>query len=158
MIQRIQTVWLLLASGTLLLLFLFPYLQYFDNFGTAMAVKVTGIYQGVSEGVIQIESFILQIIATVVTAVIPLITIFNYNDRKKQLKITYINILIVVLLGIWFISTANSAIENVNRSIQLENIGLGALLVPLSLVFLSLAVKGIKKDEKLVKSVDRLRG
>src|SRR5690606_35419827 len=116
MIQRIQTVWLLLASGTLLLLFLFPYLQYFDNFGTAMAIKITGIYQGVSEGVIQIESFILQIIVTVVTALIPLITVFNYKDRKKQLQITYINIFIVILLSIWLLSTANNAIETVNKS------------------------------------------
>src|SRR5690606_32252601 len=158
MIQRIQTVWLLLASGTLLLLFLFPYLQYFDNFGTAMAIKITGIYQGVSEGVIQTESFILQTIATVVTAIIPLITVFNFNNRKKQLQITYINIVIVFLLGIWFTSTANTAVGNVNKSIQLENIGLGALLVPLCLVFLFLAVKGIRNDEKLIKSVDRLRG
>src|SRR5690606_12101840 len=100
MIQRIQTVWLLLASGTLLLLFLFPYLQYFDSFGVAMAVKITGIYQGVSAGVIQTESFILQTIATVIVALIPLITIFNYKNRKKQLQITYLNILITFLLGV----------------------------------------------------------
>src|SRR5690606_32781549 len=101
MIQRIQTVWLLLASATLLLLFLFPYLQYFDNFGVAMAVKITGIYQGVSAGVIQMQSFILQTIATVIVSLIPLVSIFNYKDRKKQLNITYLNILMSFFLGVW---------------------------------------------------------
>jgi len=158
MIQRIQTIWLLLASGILLLLFLFPYLQYFDNFGVAMVIKITGIYQGIAEGVIQTQSFILQTIATVVTALIPLITIFNYKNRKKQLQLTYLNIFIVILLGIWFYFTANNAVENVNKSIQLENIGIGALLIPINLVFLLLAAKGIRNDEKLIKSVNRLRG
>lgn len=158
MIQRIQTVWLLLASGTLLLLFLFPYLQYFDNFGVAMAIKITGIYQGVSAGVVQIKSLILQTIITVIVALIPLFTIFNYKDRKKQLKLTYLNILLTFLLGIWFYFTAQSAVQEVNRSIELGNIGIGALLVPISIIFLFLAAKGIRKDEKLIKSVDRLRG
>jgi len=158
MIQRIQTIWLLLASGTLLLLFLFPYLQYFDGFGVAMAIKITGIYQGVSAGVIQTKSFILQTITTVIVALIPLITIFNYKNRKKQLKITYLNILITLLLGAWFYFTAQSAVQDVNKSIELGNIGIGALLVPINVIFLFLAIKGIKNDEKLIKSVDRLRG
>jgi len=38
MIQRIQTVWLFLASATLFLLFLFPYLQFFDETGVAKAL------------------------------------------------------------------------------------------------------------------------
>ena len=158
MIQRIQTVWLLVASLTLFLLFLFPYLQYFDNFGTAMVIKVTGIYQGVSEGVIQVKSFILQTIVTVVLALLPLVTIFNYKDRKKQLQICYLNIFLVLLLGIWFYVTSSNAVAEVNKTLAIENIGIGALLAPLDIVFLFLAAKGIRNDEKLIKSVDRLRG
>jgi hypothetical protein len=158
MIQRIQTVWLFLASGTLLLLFLFPYLQYFDNYGVGMAIKITGIYQGVSEGVIQVESNILQTIATVVIALIPLLTISFFRDRTKQIKLILINIFVVFLLGLWFFFTARNAVQLVNKSIAIENIGIGSLLVPLSIVFLVLAIKGIRNDDKLIKSVDRLRG
>ena len=158
MIQRIQTVWLFLASGTLLLLFLFPYLQYFDNYGVGMAIKITGIYQGVSEGVVQVESNILQTLATVIASFVPLLIISFFRDRKKQIKLALINILVVFLLGLWFFFTAKSAVQLVNKSIAIENIGIGALLVPLSMVFLLLAIKGIRKDEKLIKSVDRLRG
>lgn len=84
MIQRIQTVWLFLASASLLLLFLFPYLQYFDNYGVGMAIKITGIYQGVSEGVVQVESNILQTIATVIASLLPLLTISFFRDRKNK--------------------------------------------------------------------------
>jgi len=158
MIQRIQTTWLLLASLTLFLLFLFPYLQYFDNFGTAMAIKITGIYQGVSEGVVQIKSFILQTIVTVVLALMPLVTIFYFKNRKKQLQITYLNIFLVILLAVWFYVSSNNAVVEINKTLALENIGIGALLAPLNIVFLYLAAKGIRNDEKLIKSVDRLRG
>jgi len=158
MIQRIQTIWLFLASGTLLLLFLFPYLQFFDNFGVAMAVKVTGVYQGISTGVVQTESFILQTIATVLIALIPLVTIFNFRDRKKQIQLSYLNVAVIILFGIWLYFTASDAVGKFDKTINLENIGIGALLVPLSVVFLALAVKGIRKDQKLIKSVDRLRG
>lgn len=158
MIQRIQTVWLLLASLTVLLLFLFPYLQYFDNFGTAMAVKITGIYQGVSDGVIQTESFILQTIATVLVSLLPLVIIFYFRDRKKQLQLSYLNFALIILLGIWLYFSASQATEVVNKKVHLENIGIGALLIPIAAVFILLAIKGIRKDEKLIKSVDRLRG
>lgn len=158
MIQRIQTVWLLLASATLFLLFLFPYLQYFDNAGVAMAVKITGIYQGVAAGVVQVKQFILQIIAAVLIALVPLVAIFNFRDRKKQLKITYLNVVISLLFGIWMYFTANSALADVEKSLELSNIGIGALIVPINVIFLCLAAKGIRKDEKLIKSVDRLRG
>lgn|SRR5690606_34595571 len=158
MIQRIQTVWLLLASITLFLLFLFPYLQYFDNFGTAMSIKVTGIYQGVSEGVVQVKSFILQTIVTVILALVPLVTIFYYKNRKKQLQTIYLNIFLVILLAVWFYVSSNNAVIELNKNLVLENIGIGALLAPLDIVFLFLAAKGIRNDEKLIKSVDRLRG
>ena len=158
MIQRIQTVWLLLTSLTILLLFLFPYLQYFDNFGTAMAIKITGIYQGVSDGVVQTESFILQTIAMVVVALLPLVIIFYYRDRKKQLQLSFLNFFLVILMGIWLYFSASQATTTVNKTLQLENIGIGALLIPIAAVFVLLAIKGIRKDEKLIKSVDRLRG
>src|SRR5690606_21410758 len=115
MIQRIQTVWLFLASGTLLLLFLFPYLQYFDNYGVGMAIKITGVYQGVSEGVVQVESNILQTIATVIASLIPLVTISFFRDRKKQIKLALVNIFIVFLLGLWFFFTARNAVQLVNK-------------------------------------------
>lgn len=47
MIQRIQTVWLLLASVLTFALFLFPYLQFAGADGLGQALKVSGTYANV---------------------------------------------------------------------------------------------------------------
>lgn len=159
MIQRIQTIWLFLASITILALFLFPYVQYFDTTGIAMALKVTGTLNS-SGGQNQLTTsflFILQAIVTVGLGILPIITILNFKNRKKQINLILLQLFLTVLFAIWLFATANQAVVAINKSLGMENIGIGALLIPISLIFLLLAIKGIKKDIKLIKSVDRLR-
>lgn len=161
MLQRIQTVWLFIASLTILILFLFPYVQFFDIGGIAMALKVNGRLS--SEGGVAVLNtpfhYVLQSIVTVALAIWPLVSIFTYKDRKKQVKLVYINILLAIVFVFWLFFNATNEITsaNINQTLGIENIGIGALLVPLYIVFLFLAAKGIRKDIKLIKSVDRLR-
>lgn len=159
MIQRIQTIWLLLSSVTIFALFLFPYVQFFDSNGIAMALKVNGVLSS-SGGENQLSSsfgFILQAIATVILGVLPLFTIINYKNRKKQVTIILVTIVLIILFGAWLFMSASNAVAEVNKTISIDNIGIGALLVPLYVVFQLLALKGINKDTKLIKSADRLR-
>lgn len=159
MIQRIQTIWLLLSCVTIFALFLFPYVQFFDSSGIAMALKVNGILNrsgGQNELSISF-GFILQAIATVIIGVLPLVTITSYKNRKKQIILILITAALTILFGCWLFISASKAIENVDKSISIDNIGIGALLIPLFLVFQFLAMKGIKRDTKLIKSADRLR-
>lgn len=159
MIQRIQTIWLLLASITILALFLFPYVQYFDTNGIAMALKVNGTLNS-SGGHNQLTTsflFILQAIATVGLGLLSFIAILSFKNRKKQIKLILLQLFLTVLFSIWLFVTANQAVAAVDKSLGMENIGIGALLIPVSIIFLLLAIKGIKKDIKLIKSVDRLR-
>ena len=91
----------------------------------------------------------LVIIGTALTVGI-LINIFNYKKRKQQLWIT-IALILVSLLNIvvyWFAQS---------RYIGGGTFSLSALLALAIPVFLILATRGITKDEKLVKSADRLR-
>ena len=91
----------------------------------------------------------LVIIGTALTVGI-LINIFNYKKRKQQLAIT-IALLLLSLLNIvvyWFAQ---------KRYIGGGTLSLSALLSLAIPVFLILAAQGITKDEKLVKSADRLR-
>lgn len=69
----------------------------------------------------------------------------------------FLTLLLVILFAFWLFITANSAIEAVNKTIELGNIGIGALLIPPYILFLLLAIKGINHDSKLIKSADRLR-
>ena len=79
-----------------------------------------------------------------------LVNIFNYKKRKQQLLITIVLILVSLLniVVYWFAQ---------NRYIGGGTFSLSALLALAIPVFLILATRGITKDEKLVKSADRLR-
>lgn len=159
MIQRIQTVWLLLASITILALFLFPYAQFFDSNGIAMALKVTGVLNSTG-GENQLSTsfiFIIQALATVLLGLLPLVVIINYKNRKKQISLILITLLLTLLFSFWLFITAGNALESVNKVLTLDNLGIGTLLIPLYIIFQLLAIKGINKDTKLIKSADRLR-
>lgn len=159
MIQRIQTIYLFLAGLLLFGLFLFPYIHYNDLVGLGKDVKVTGVY-GNSAGLTVHEggfSYILQLIATVVLGLLPLFTIFKFRNRKTQIKLVVLNIILIMLFGIWLYINAGSHLASVNQFLGAGNIGVGFFLLPIAIIFLSLALGGIRKDEKLIKSADRLR-
>jgi glucan phosphoethanolaminetransferase (alkaline phosphatase superfamily) len=90
----------------------------------------------------------LTVIGTALTAGI-LINIFNYKTRKKQLLVTIV--LILLSLG-YIVGYCFAAQKYIGGTYSLS--ALLTLSIP---VFLILASQGITKDEKLVKSADRLR-
>lgn len=157
MIQRIQSLWLLLTSLTLFLLFVFPYAQYSDSLGLSYLLKITGQYKHVADQKIVESSFILKTIGAVITALIPFVLIFNYKNRKKQKSLIYGSFLLITLYGVWLILSTKNILGEISQQFGIDNLAIGALLIPLSMFFLFLALKGIKKDEKLLKSADRLR-
>lgn len=159
MIQRIQTIYLLVAGLVLFGLFLFPYVHYNDLVGLGKDVKVTGVY-GTSAGLPTHEtgiSYILQIIATVVIGLLPIFTIFKFKNRKTQIKLILLNVVLVILFAVWLYSSASGHLVTVNQFLGAATIGVGFFLLPISIIFLSLALGAIRKDEKLIKSADRLR-
>ena len=155
MLQRIQSVWLLLATICIFALFLFPYLQSVNTGSGFKSVKATGIYESVGGQVVQTEGFLGITIATVVLGLIPFAAIFLYKNRKRQLMICYLAILLILGYTFWLVQTAKSYIGSV--TLQWENYGIGILLPSLAVLFTILAIRGIKRDEKLIKSAERLR-
>ena len=94
-------------------------------------------------------SNILLILFAAATGIGALINIFFFKDRKTQLRVTIIALLVSILsLVIYFTQLKNFTNGSLTFSAILS------LLVP---VFLFLAARGIWKDQKLVKSLDRLR-
>lgn len=155
MLQRVQTIWLFFATATIFSLFLFPYLQVLNADGSAKALKVTGVYQTAGGQVVQTEAFLGLTIATVILGLIPFIIIFYYNDRKRQIKICYFAIAAILGFSFWLVQNAKQVLGNI--TLQPENYGIGVLLPSLAILFIILALRGIKNDEKLIKSADRLR-
>ena len=86
-------------------------------------------------------------------AALALLTVFLYRNRKNQFVLNRLNMLVnLALLGIFiYQSLIMSGVRTISEQ------GLGMLLPVVAIVFLVLANRAIKKDEDLIRSVDRLR-
>ncbi|KGE14767.1 DUF4293 domain-containing protein [Sphingobacterium deserti] len=157
MIQRIQTLWLLAASITLLGLFVFPYVSFIDLVGLGKQIFVTGTYSSLNNEMSRESSSIFQAILAGIVAALPLVTVFLFRNRKKQILFVGIAIALIVLLGVWMFFSASSVLDTISQRIQAGNIGVGFFLLPVAIIFLAMAIGGIRQDEKLIKSADRLR-
>ncbi|WP_046746044.1 DUF4293 domain-containing protein [Kordia zhangzhouensis] len=137
MIQRIQSIYMLLVAGICGgLTFVFS-LYSLENEVEVFA-KDDPLYLGIF----------------VASAALALITIFLYKNRKLQFVLNRFNILLhLILLGIFVYRMLNlsGGIEKISEK------GIGVIIPIISIVLLVLANRAIKKDEDLVKSVDRLR-
>jgi len=99
-------------------------------------------------------AFIFLITAATTLSVV---SIFSYKKRKNQFVMNRLNIILnLILLGLFVYRLLNLSGETDPAKVVSEK-GIGMLLPIVSIVFLGLANKAIKKDEDLVKSVDRLR-
>ena len=136
MIQRIQTVYLFFAallSGVLIFL-----LPLYEGAGGEMVYAADDmIYLGLFLG----------------SAVLSLISIFNYKNRKAQFMLGRLNMILnLFLLGLFVYQALTLPGET-----MVSEKGIGMLIPVITIVLLVLANKAIKRDEDLVKSVDRLR-
>ena len=86
-----------------------------------------------------------------------LFTILNYHKRTVQKKGVYLMILFS-FLGLFFSVQESSFLNMLSNNIVNNNaIDLNVLLISSSIIFYILAIKNIKRDEDLIKSIDRLR-
>lgn len=138
MIQRQQTLWLLLASLAALLSFMFPFVT-----GKGME-NALAVDKSVKAG----SDFILLIL-TGASLVLSVITIFLYKDRKLQLKLTILGILLSIVIIALYILQLNK--------LNQATLALFSVLPFAALVGYIMAFMRIRKDEKLIKSLDKLR-
>jgi hypothetical protein len=139
MLQRIQSVWILLAAICAALTFKFSF--YSGN----KAVDVTG-HRFAS---VTATASVLILLITVIITAGALINIFNYKNRRRQIWIN-IGLTVLSLLNIFLYYKES-------QSFTEGKYDLTAILSFVIPIFLILAVRGIMKDDKLVKSADRLR-
>ena len=144
MIQRVQTIYLLIAAILSLgLVFIFNLWITVDEqtFFAIDAFKVKDL------SIKLIPVFFMG------SGLLSLITIFKFKNRKLQFVLVRLNILTnLILLGFLVYHLLNLSGETV-----VSEKGIGSFLPIVVIVLLAIANKAIKKDEDLVKSVDRLR-
>jgi len=152
-----QTVWLLATTVVLLGLFVFPYVSYIDLVGLGKKIMVTGVYSSVNNVSVREDTTWLMGFIAALVAVYPIFIIFLYKNHKKQIIYIIIEMVVIALLGFWMISSANDLLGAISQKVGAGNIGVGFLLLPLAIVFLVMAIRAIRRDDKLLKSADRLR-
>ena len=155
MLQRIQSIYLLLASLVIAALFIFPVVHDVYVNLQNVSIKVTGIYRNVDGKVFHLEQFTALTVGTVVAAILPLIVIFLYNNRKRQIAACYGTIVAIIAYSYWAAQTVKTAIGD--AYLNMSNYGIGIILLSVSILLVVAAQKAIQRDEKLVRSADRLR-
>ena len=158
MIQRIQTVYLSLAFIAIALLFAFPLAQFFAEDG-AYIFSVTGLKNMVPGEPAAFNNliFLPLILVSAGIGLLSLFTIFQYKNRALQVKLTNITVLasIAIIMGIFF-----AYVPVIKKKINIVpdySHAYGIYFPLVALVFTVMANRAIKRDEKLVKSADRLR-
>jgi hypothetical protein len=154
MIQRKQTLWLLLATAVLIPLWFLPYASFIAG-EEECEIFVRGLLNvSTGEMVEATMRFVILIFATLV----PILTIFFYKHRKAQLEFCLSNIILcVVIAGLIIVdwTSFNKPIEG--SDIHAFKIHLIAVVPLLSMAMNYLAYRRIMYDELLIKSLDRIR-
>lgn len=157
MIQRIQTVYLFLVVVINSLLLFIPLANInFSVLGEASYSLTSFRGTGATPEVILSPSLLL-IFEAIIIALLALITIFLYNKRRIQIRLCTLNIFLNIGLILSIFFYLEKYVENTYGKVIIIDYKAGAYLPAISLFLLFLALRGVKKDEALVRSADRLR-
>lgn len=160
MIQRIQSLYLLVVLVAYALLFFFPVASFtttdfYHAFSiTAISSRPLNPDPSVIKGFYYAGSTLPLIILVCALATAVLVTIFLFRKRILQIRITAILLLVHIALIAAMFYYADSIEKQVTAKAVYEA---GAYIALIPLVFLVLANRAVRKDEKLVRSADRIR-
>lgn len=150
MIQRIQTVFLILVILAGVLVFFFP---------IAIFISDTGYFKFYIHGVSDSQTFSFWFTAPLMFVQLFIVllaayTVFQFKKRTLQIRLNVLNVFLNVILvgGLFFYS---SMIEN--RVGVKPDYSLGVIFPLISIILMFLANRFIKMDERLIRSADRLR-
>lgn len=106
-----------------------------------------------AQDVVLLPAFPVINLASILLIIMGSFSIFNYKNRKRQIVLNntsmLINALLIGLLSYWLL--------NLSGGIDFPEKGIELFFPILAIICLLIANIFIRKDEKLVKSVDRLR-
>lgn len=131
MIQRVQTIYLLIASGLLFSLF-------FNNMATG------------EEVVLKYTGYLPFLVFTILTFLLSFGAIFLYKNRVLQMRLSIYNMLVLVAYQGWLAYKFFAEGEGLLFSTT-------TVFPIIAAVFVFLAFRGIKRDEELVQSANSLR-
>jgi len=143
MIQRIQSIWLLLVAACA-----FATLEINTYAGNSIVDNTGSFTIRVYDNLNGMSSIPLSII-TIAVGILALVSIFIYSNRKLQIKLCVASFFIELsLITLYYFSS---------KTFKEGSYLIDAVLHILIFVFLILAIMGIRKDAKIVEESSRLR-
>ena len=131
MIQRIQSIYLLVAAISMTLI--------------SFKVPIYNLNETLFMAQDDTKIFVLTIVGTIFS----LLGLFMFNNRKFQMKLIRLTVLIQMIIGVRIFMLFNKFEVVLNNSYL--------FLTAFTLIALIMAYRGVKKDDDLVRSVDRIR-
>lgn len=141
-IQRIQTLWLLLASVIVAIYSFLP-----------KGVIASAELDSNSATIIQATDIPVLLVVELLIAVLLFIAIFLFKNTKRQKRVTIISMLLIVVSEV---TELMLHYRWASYGGKFEWLGSTTVLFG-ALIFAALALKGINHDEKLLRSAARLR-
>lgn len=154
MIQRIQSLYLLVATA-LLAVTVFTPIAAFTGGGTELTLSAFRLADTAGE---YSESTLWMGILLSLSAVLPFLTIFLYKHRQLQIRLCGVELVLligdIVFMAIYYL-LAERVVEA--AAFPASAVRLGAVMPAVAIVLVALAMRAIFRDELLVRSLDRIR-
>ena len=151
MIQRIQSIYLLCVAVLMCVTVISPFATFVDDDGRYFQLESCGMILGSN----YLYSTWGMCVAGLLSAGLAVTEIFCYKNRKRQLGMSKINTVLILLF--YVVATIYACLGQREYLLEFESFAYGAILPIIALIFNLLAFVKIKKDEKLVRSLDRIR-
>lgn len=163
MLQRIQTLFILGAILVNLVSLFIPVWNYSAGETTEMVSGIAIVAEGLSAENVSTQDFtanpfhIAFFAANILIAIFLVVTIFQYNNRPKQMawvQIGVIMLLVEIVILVLLTSRGPYLIDEAGKG-GMASIGFALPVV--AVILLWIGRRKIKADDELVKSVDRIR-
>ena len=155
MIQRAQSVYLLSVSVLMIFMIVLPVAEIAIKGGEIVIYHNYGLKSYSAENAKIIFSTFSVTILTCVIALISFINIFFYNNRNLQMRFCIYNMILLiglVVLIYFYYTLMRKRLDILNHTFKI------AIVFPIiSAILTLLSLKGIRRDEALVRSCERLR-
>ena len=154
MIQRIQSAYLFLTA-VLALIFISGNIIVFTGESNRVALTLFGVIeQTQAAGSVNIDKLVPFAVLLTIIPLLSVVSIFLFRNRKVQMAFI-LALAVLIIIEILFL------IHFTMHAVLHENAHLASwfklVIPPVMLILAWLAYRGVRKDEELVKSYDRLR-
>jgi hypothetical protein len=154
MIQRIQTVYLFIAILLTGSLFFLPFAELTNTANELFRLDAKGLYQPASPNSAPLFANTIVVILCASCIALMIITIFRYKMLSRQISLSKITVVaLFILTGVIFYEIWKAA-GMVGGTFSIK---IYSSFPAVSIILVWLAMRGMHKDDQLLKSIDRIR-